>query len=57
MAMKSMALPGISVIHYLEQKGICYTGADAFFYDITTSKIPMKTAFDQYAVAMLPGSR
>ena len=39
--------PGISVIHYLEEKGICYTGADAFFYKITTSKIPMKTAFDQ----------
>lgn len=42
--------PGISVIHYLEQKGICYTGADAFFYKITTSKIPMKTAFDEHAV-------
>jgi D-alanine-D-alanine ligase len=42
--------PGISVIHYLEQKGICYTGADAFFYDITTSKIPMKLAFNQHAV-------
>ena len=42
--------PGISVIHYLEEKGICYTGADAFFYKITTSKIPMKTAFDQYDV-------
>lgn len=43
--------PGISIIHYLETKGICYTGADAFFYNITTSKIPMKTAFDHYAVA------
>lgn len=43
--------PGISVIHYLEEKGICYTGADAFFYDITTSKIPMKLAFDQHAVS------
>jgi D-alanine-D-alanine ligase len=42
--------PGISVIHYLEKKGICYTGADAFFYDLTTSKIPMKLAFDQYEV-------
>jgi D-alanine-D-alanine ligase len=43
--------PGVSVIHYLEQKGISYTGADAFFYDITTSKIPMKLAFDQHAVS------
>jgi D-alanine-D-alanine ligase len=43
--------PGVSVIHYLDQKGICYTGADAFFYDITTSKIPMKLAFDQHNVA------
>jgi D-alanine-D-alanine ligase len=43
--------PGVSVIHYLEKKGICYTGADAFFYDLTTSKIPMKLAFDQHEVA------
>lgn len=43
--------PGISIIYYLEEKGICYTGADAFFYNITTSKIPMKTAFDQHAVS------
>ncbi len=42
--------PGVSVIYYLEKKGICYTGAEAFFYSITTSKIPMKIAFDQYAV-------
>ena len=43
--------PGISVIHYLEGKGILYTGADAFFYKITTSKIPMKKAFDEFGVA------
>lgn len=42
--------PGISIINYLEEKAICYTGADAFFYRITTSKIPMKTAFDENAV-------
>lgn len=42
--------PGISVIYYLEEKGIPYTGADPFFYKITTSKIPMKIAFDQHAV-------
>lgn len=38
--------PGISVIKALQQAGITYTGADAFFYNITTSKIPMKRAFD-----------
>ena len=39
-------LPGISVIYALEKNNILYTGADAFFYDITTSKISMKKAFD-----------
>jgi D-alanine-D-alanine ligase len=43
--------PGVSVIHYLEKKQIKYTGASAFFYDITTSKIPMKKAFDHMHVA------
>jgi D-alanine-D-alanine ligase len=43
--------PGISVIHALEKSNIIYTGADAFFYNITTSKIPMKAAFDNYKVA------
>ncbi|MBX7162840.1 MAG: hypothetical protein K1X49_04035 [Saprospiraceae bacterium] len=38
--------PGLSVIHYLEQKRVVYTGADSSFYEITTSKIPMKLAFD-----------
>jgi D-alanine-D-alanine ligase len=38
--------PGISVVKLLEEKGLIYTGADEFFYDITTSKIPMKKAFD-----------
>lgn len=39
--------PGISVVRMLEEKGLLYTGADEFFYDITTSKIPMKLAFDK----------
>ncbi len=39
--------PGISVVRMLEEKGLLYTGADDFFYDITTSKIPMKLAFDK----------
>jgi len=39
--------PGISVINTLECMGIKYTGSNAFFYNITTSKIPMKSAFDK----------
>lgn len=46
--------PGVSVIHYLEEKEIVYTGSDAFFYDITTSKIPMKKAFDTAGVSSAP---
>ncbi len=38
--------PGISVIKKLEKHGMIYTGADAAFFEITTSKIPMKQAFD-----------
>jgi len=46
--------PGISVIKYLEEKEIVYTGADEYFYDITTSKIPMKKAFDKAGVPNAP---
>jgi len=42
--------PGISVIHELEKYGLIYTGSDANFYNITTSKIPMKKAFDKAGV-------
>lgn len=42
--------PGISVIHYLQEQKVAYTGSDAFFYKITTSKALMKTAFDEYGV-------
>ena len=42
--------PGLSVIKALEEKQLVYTGADDYFYDITTSKIPMKIAFDQAGV-------
>jgi D-alanine-D-alanine ligase len=42
--------PGISVVKLLAQNGLTYTGADAFFYHITTSKIDMKQAFDAAAV-------
>ena len=43
--------PGVSVIEELEVRGMIYTGADAHFYRITTSKIPMKRAFDQAGVS------
>jgi D-alanine-D-alanine ligase len=42
--------PGVSVIHELEKYGLIYTGSDSHFYNITTSKIPMKKAFDKAAV-------
>lgn len=42
--------PGISVVQLLEEKQLVYTGSDAFFYRITTSKIPMKKAFDKAKV-------
>lgn len=43
--------PGVSVIHEIEKYGLIYTGSDAHFYDITTSKIPMKKAFDKAGVS------
>ena len=43
--------PGISVIQLLESKGLVYTGSDEYFYRITTSKIPMKQAFDKAGVS------
>ncbi len=45
------AIPGVSVIHALEKHNLIYTGSNDFFYQITTSKIPMKEAFDQHGVA------
>ena len=47
-------VPGISVIHALNRRSLCYTGSDVFFYDITTSKIPMKQLFDATAVPTPP---
>ena len=43
--------PGISVIRCLEQYELVYTGANTSFYEITTSKIPMKKAFDEKGVS------
>lgn len=42
--------PGVSVVKLLEEKDIIYSGADEYFYNITTSKIPMKIAFDEAEV-------
>ncbi|MEO6548230.1 MAG: hypothetical protein ABIN94_09530 [Ferruginibacter sp.] len=42
--------PGISVVKLLQQTELIFTGADEFFYDITTSKIPMKHALDRAGV-------
>jgi D-alanine-D-alanine ligase len=43
--------PGVSVIHALDAHEVVYTGSNAFFYDVTTSKITMKKAFDAHQVA------
>ena len=43
--------PGVSVIHELEKYGLVYTGSDAHFYNTTTSKIPMKKAFDKAGIS------
>jgi D-alanine-D-alanine ligase len=43
--------PGISVIHELTKHGLIYTGSDHHFYEVTTSKIPMKKAFDKAGVS------
>ncbi|HEX5624810.1 MAG TPA: hypothetical protein VFX48_02235 [Saprospiraceae bacterium] len=43
-------VPGISVIDELEKNHLIYTGSSRIFYEATTSKIPMKTAFDQLGV-------
>ena len=42
--------PGISVIRELEKNKLIFTGANVHYYDITTSKIPMKRAFDASGV-------
>jgi len=46
--------PGISVLKLLDEKGLIYTGSDENFYRITTSKIPMKKAFDEAGVSTAP---
>lgn len=46
--------PGVSVVKLLEEKDIIYTGADEYFYNVTTSKIPMKKEFDKAGVPNAP---
>jgi D-alanine-D-alanine ligase len=43
--------PGVSIIDELEKNRLIYTGSDNQFYNITTSKIPMKRAFDKAGVS------
>jgi D-alanine-D-alanine ligase len=46
--------PGVSVIHYLKEKHLIYTGSEPAYYDNTTSKIIMKDLFDKAGVAHAP---
>lgn len=46
--------PGISVVNWLSDHHCIYSGADTYFYRITTSKIPMKEAFERAGVATPP---
>ena len=47
-------VPGLSVIEGLNRRNLIYTGSDHHFYTITTSKIPMKEAFDKHHVSTAP---
>lgn len=42
--------PGLSVIKALKEADLIFTGSDEYFYDITTSKIPMKQCFDLHGI-------
>lgn len=46
--------PGISVVRYLEEKQMIYTGAREAYYHLTTSKITMKQAFDDAGIPNAP---
>jgi len=45
-------VPGVSVIHALDEHNLTYTGSDSYFYQVTTSKITMKEVFDHHGVSM-----
>lgn len=44
-------VPGISVIDALKANHLVYTGSDHFFYEVTTSKITMKEAFNSKCIS------
>lgn len=44
-------VPGVSVIYALEANKLLFTGSDPYFYEVTTSKITMKEAFDQHGIS------
>lgn len=44
-------VPGISVIHYLMEKKVLFSGSNADFYNLTSSKITMKKAFEKAGVS------
>ncbi len=46
--------PGLNVIKYLKKSGLCFTGADEYFYRITTSKISMKEVFETKNISTSP---
>lgn len=46
--------PGVSVIRELEARQLAYTGARESFYQLTTSKIALKRAFDAAGVCTAP---
>jgi D-alanine-D-alanine ligase len=46
--------PGVNIIRYLKRSGVCFTGANEYFYRTTTSKIIMKQVFDERNVSTPP---
>jgi D-alanine-D-alanine ligase len=42
--------PGLTILKLLKKAGLPFTGADEFFYEITTSKIPMKRSLEDAGV-------
>ena len=46
--------PGLSVVRSLESAGVAFSGADSFFYDLSSSKIRMKQMFEKSGVPTAP---
>ena len=46
--------PGISVVQELQTKGVRFTGADAPFYEVSTSKTGMKRLLSEHGVPTAP---